>query len=316
MRPAAGSFIRRLVFGAAAAAVLLWQIAAHAGDPPGLVEKVESQYNLILVLKNEPHYLMTFGYNRALYTETVFDERDELALPVDYTRNMTVGAAYLPHPVEKVVEIGTGGGRTAWYLHKTHPKAMVATIELDPEVIRLAKTYFKVKDEPGFQIINSDGRLGLSRLARGIDLILVDAYRGPFVPFHLLTKEFFQMAKEKLRPGGVMVQNIEPTTMVFDAAVATIKSVFDNVDFYPSGGNAVIVAYDGPKLTPEELQKRAGERQAECQCRYALPELVKERRDPDGGIKGQVLTDDFAPVETLKAVERHNQRWVDPAASQ
>ncbi|MBC8049618.1 MAG: fused MFS/spermidine synthase [Chitinophagales bacterium] len=291
-------------------------LASAAIAAPELVEKVESQYNLILIFKRATEYVMTFGYNKSLYTETVFDETDELALPVDYTRHMTLGMAYVEKPIERVLEIGTGGGRTAWYLHKLFPKTEITTVELDPEVVRLAKKYFKVSEQPTFKIVTADGRLALTHSAGSYDVILVDAYRGPFVPFHLLTKEFFEAAKSKLTVGGVMAQNVEPTTMVFDSAIATIKSVFQNVDFYPSAGNVVIVAYDGPKLTREVLMARAEKRQQECKCRYDLTTLVKDRREPDGALKGQVLTDDFAPVETLKAVEKHNQKWVDRTATQ
>lgn len=299
-----------------AAVVGLGAQVATAIPGSEVIEKVESQYNLIIVVKRASEYVMTFGYNKALYTETVFDETDELALPVDYTRHMTLGMAYVEKPVERVLEIGTGGGRTAWYLHKLFPKTEITTVELDPEVVRLAKKYFKVSEEPGFKIITADGRLALTQSTGAYDVILVDAYRGPFVPFHLLTKEFFEAAKSKLSPGGVMVQNVEPTTMVFDSAIATIKSVFDNVDFYPSSGNVVIIAYNGPKLSREELMKRASARQTECKCRYDLTTLAKDRREPDGALKGQVLTDDFAPVETLKAVEKHNQKWIDRTATQ
>ncbi len=298
------------------AALGIGALSSPALTAPEIIEKVESQYNLILVFKRASEYVMTFGYNKALYTETVFDETDELALPVDYTRHMTLGAAYAEKPIERVLEIGTGGGRTAWYLHKLFPKTEITTVELDPEVVLLAKKYFRVSEEPGFKIITSDGRLALTQSRVSYDIILVDAYRGPFVPFHLLTSEFFRAAKSKLTLGGVMLQNVEPTTMVFDSAIATIKSVFDNVDFYPSSGNVVIAAYDGPKLSRDVLMARAENRQQECQCRYALPTLAKDRREPDGALQGQILTDDFAPVETLKAVERHNQKWTDRTAIQ
>ena len=82
------------------------------------------------------------------------------------------------------------------------------------------------------------------------DVIMIDAYRGPFVPFHLLTKEFFQLAKTKLNPGGVVVQNVEPTTMLFESAMATIKSVFANVDVYDAGGNIVTIDHGDVPFRP------------------------------------------------------------------
>ena len=59
--------------------------------------------------------------------------------------------------------IGLGGGRTAWYLHKSVPGLSMKAVELDPDVARIAKTYFNIREEPGFDIDIRDGRVWLSR---------------------------------------------------------------------------------------------------------------------------------------------------------
>jgi spermidine synthase len=153
-----------------------------------------------------------------------------------------------------------------------------------------------------------DGRMFLVKTQKTFDFILVDAYRGPFVPFHLLTREFFALAKQRLNPGGVVVQNVEPSTMLFDSAVATIASVFSNLDYYKGEGNIVVVAYDGPRKTAAELKKIAEERQAQYKFRYELPKLLGEQFNPNVDWSKRALTDDFAPVEYLKGIDRHNQR--------
>ena len=148
----------------------------------------------------------------------------------------------------------------------------------------------------------------LVKTQKTFDFILVDAYRGPFVPFHLLTREFFALAKQRLKPGGVVVQNVEPSTMLFDSAVTTIASVFANLDYYKGEGNIVIVAYDGPRKSAAEVRKVAEERQAKYKFRYDLPSLLGEQFNPNVDWSKRALTDDFAPVEYLKAIDRHNQR--------
>lgn len=199
------------------------------------------------------------------------------------------------------------GGRTAWYLHKSVPALSMKAVELDPDVVRIAETYLNVRQEPGFSIDIRDGRVWLARSKDMFDYILVDAYRGPFVPFHLLTKEFYELVEAHLEPGGVVAQNVEPSTMLFDSAVATIGAVFDHLDFYEGHGNIVILAYDGPKKSDEELARVAAERQAQYGFRYDLPVLLKRKFEPSFA-KAEALTDDFAPVEYLKAVERHNEK--------
>ncbi|MCW1841039.1 spermidine synthase [Prosthecomicrobium hirschii] len=281
---------------------------AQTGDDP--VEFVESQYNNIYIYKRGTQVSMTFGHNKRLYTESVMDTTDTKALPVEYTKFMTAAVAYTKKQ-DSILQIGLGGGRTSWYLHVHLPDAAIDVAEIDPVVIDLAKKYFAVKEEKNFAPVAMDGRLFLLRNpAKRYDLICIDAYRGPFVPFHLLTKEFYVKVAEHLTEGGIVAQNVEPSTMVFNAAVATMKSVFRQVDFFPAAGNVVLVAYnDAERLSDAELLKRAEALQAKYAFRYPLTDLVKGRREPSNPVKGQVLTDDFAPVETLHAIERKNEKW-------
>jgi spermidine synthase len=95
--------------------------------------------------------------------------------------------------------------------------------------------------------------------------------------------------------------------MMFDSAIATIQKVFPNVEAFDAGGNIVAVAYDGPRRTQAELTARAEALQKEHKLLYPLGEFLPERR----GVKrspGKVLTDDFAPVESLLAIEKHNRK--------
>ncbi len=303
---------RSLVFGMLAS-TLVAVAAGHAQDNRNLVESKESLYNNIYVYEQPPYVSMTFGHNRRIYTESVYNTQDDKDLPVSYTRFMTASLMYAKD-VHSVLEIGFGGGRTAWDLHRFLPKVPVTSVELDPAVVQLAKKYFGIRDEPNFQVVNRDGRLFLSESKDKYDIILIDAYRGPFVPFHLLTKEFYQIVKDHLADGGVVAQNVEPTTMLFDSAVKTINAVFPQIDFYRADGNIVTVAYDGPERKPEDLSANAQGRDSAYGLRYSLAEMLNDRRRIDiasGDVidaNAKVLTDDFAPVEALKSIERHNRK--------
>lgn len=278
-----------------------------------LLESKESLYNNIFVYKEGNFISMTFGYNRAIYTESVYNTRDDRDLPVIYTQFMTESLAY-PREIKSVLEIGFGGGRTSWYLHRYLPNVPVTSVELDPAVVELAQKYFGIREEPNFHVVNRDGRIFLAESKEKYDIILIDAYRGPFVPFHLLTKEFYQLVRDHLAEGGVVAQNVEPSTMLFDSAANTIHSVFPQVDFYLAEGNVVTIAYDGPARSTEELSAAARARQAALETRYDLQAMLSYRKPFVAGVspvdpKAKVLTDDFAPVETLKAIEQHNRKW-------
>jgi spermidine synthase len=304
--------VRSVVFGALASAVVA-TATGFAQDSRNLLESKESLYNNIYVYEQSPYVSMTFGHNRRIYTESVYNTRDDRDMPVEYTRFMTASLMYAKE-VHSILEIGFGGGRTSWYLHRYLPSVQVTSVELDPTVIELAKKYFGIKEEPNFQIVNRDGRLFLSESKDRYDIILIDAYRGPFVPFHLLTKEFYQIVKDHLADGGVVAQNVEPSTMLFDSAVKTINAVFPQLDFYRADGNIVTVAYDGPERKAEDLAGVARDRDKAYGFRYSLMEMLAQRRHVQiagGGLidpNAKVLTDDFAPVETLKNIERHNRK--------
>ena len=303
------------------AAGLIWFILHSSGgstpaptevptpDHPVLVDHVESLYNDIGVYRRyDGDLMLLFGAKRLNYVESIVNPRDPLELPVTYTQSMVAGALAYPTTLADAMIIGLGGGRTSWYLHASVPDLDYTAVELDPDVVKLGAKYFGVAPEKNFAIEINDGRVHLAKTDKLYDAILIDAYRGPFVPFHLLTTEFCKLVAAHLEPGGVAVQNVEPTTMLFDSAVATISAAFQHLVFLEGEGNIVIVAYNGPEKDEATIAKQAADRQAEYKLRYDLPKLLQRRFTPDWDHSATPLTDDFAPVEFLKAVERHNAR--------
>jgi spermidine synthase len=96
--------------------------------------------------------------------------------------------------------------------------------------------------------------------------------------------------------------------MLFDSATATLNSVFPSVDLYDGGGNVVAVGYDGPQITQSELLARAAKVQDKYKLRYDLTKLAADRRVL-ARPAGKILTDDFAPVETMRAIAKNNEKW-------
>ncbi|MEM7407969.1 MAG: fused MFS/spermidine synthase [Pseudomonadota bacterium] len=287
---------------------LLTVCALPARGAGELVVSKESLYNNIFIYRSADYVTMTFGHNDRIYTESQINLADLSELPVTYTRFMTAALAY-PRKLKLVAMVGLGGGRTSQYLHRFLPDASFRVSELDPDVVTFARRYFKLLEDRRYQVFTLDGRLFLRRQQALFDLILIDAYRGPFVPFHLLTREFYELAESRLAAGGAVAQNVEPSTMLFDSAVATMRAVFDQVDMYPSGGNVVLIAYNGEPRKPEALSRTAAARQQRFGFRYDLRALAQGRRRLTSPLEGKVLTDDFAPANMLKAIEQRNRKW-------
>ena len=164
----------------------------------------------------------------------------------------------------------------------------------------------------------ADGRAFLIKDTDKWDVIMIDAYRGPFVPFHLLTKEFYRLVASRLNEGGVVLQNLNPDNALFDSMVKTMATAFAQTDLYLADGNAVVAAYQGAPRSKDDLAKLAKARQSGVKVHYPLTDLVAQRRlenlnaevDPNA----KLLTDDFAPAEALKMIDKHNRQWPSPTA--
>ena len=107
----------------------------------------------------------------------------------------------LGRPLRSVAILGNAGGTTARALGVFYPQARVDGVELDGEVSEVGRRFFGLEDNPRLHVITADARPFLRRTGERFDLILVDAYRPPYVPFYLATREFFDLARSRLATG-------------------------------------------------------------------------------------------------------------------
>jgi spermidine synthase len=283
----------------AARSAEIFDRAALLAREDGQLAHIEGQYNDIYVVKRGNELLMTARLKGWNYTESRINLADPDVVPANYLRLMTTALAYAPQ-ADKVLLVGLGGGVLTTYLGRFLPEARMDSVEIDPGVIDVAKTWFSVKETERMHIIGSDGRVFLNRNRDLYDVALIDAYIGGSVPFHLMTREFYTLLKRRLAPGGAAVFNIHEPNRLFPVSVRTLQAVFATVDLYYSGfGEVAVVATDAPRAT-EAVERRAAELQKKYGFRHPLPELLGRRSELDPGA-GEVLTDDFAPVDVYVA---------------
>src|SRR5579871_2485580 len=296
----AGVFAATLIASSSAAqAAEIFDRATVLAREDGQLAHIEGQYNDIYVVKRGNELLLTSRLKGWNYTESRINLADPDVIPARYLRLMTSALAYAPQ-LDKLLLIGLGGGVLTSYLGRFLPDARIDSVEIDPGVIDTAKTWFSVKETERMRIVASDGRVFLNRNRNLYDVALIDAYIGGSVPFHLMTKEFYALLKRRLAPGGVTVFNIHEPNRLFPVSVRTLQSVFTTVDVYYSGfGEAAVVATDAPRAL-EAAEQRAMELQKKYGFRHALPELLAQRSQLEPG-PGEVLTDDFAPVDVYVA---------------
>lgn len=148
--------------------------------------------------------------NGDLHSQMYIDYPSDLALL--YTQFFPVGFVFNPD-AKNILFVGGGGFSGPKYFLDAYPGIeRVDVVEIDPVVIEVAKQYFGVQDgNPKLNIYNDDGRRFL--LANGdaggvkYDIIVLDAYSKNYVPFHLMTAEYFQLLNDHLTADGVIVSN-------------------------------------------------------------------------------------------------------------
>ena len=168
--------------------------ALAAGTEPGRDRQVESLYNDIYVYRpSERLYVLSFGAERLRYTEFVVNPTDELDLPVYYTQSMTAGLAYAAGTRRAPRSSASAAAAPPGTTTRAVPTLEMTAVELDPEVARIADELFPSVTRTTSTSRSSTGACGSPGTSRRFDIIMVDAYRGPFVPFHLLTTEFYEL---------------------------------------------------------------------------------------------------------------------------
>jgi spermidine synthase len=274
----------------------------------GQIAHIESEYNDIYISKRRAELTMAFQLKGWDYTESVTNLKDPDDLPLKYTRNMTLGVIYPPEP-KRVLMLGLGGGTISTYLGRHMPDLPIDTVEIDPAVVSAAKKYFGMRETETVRYLEGDARVFLNRHKEPYDLILVDAFHGGYVPFHLLTKEFYALLKQRLTPGGAAALNVHDGTKLYASTVLTLGSVFGDVHLYPSGeGETIAIVTAGPPPDAETLASRAASLQERHNFRFPLPQLLARRTDKKPSQKGELLTDDFAPVNLYDTIGERRGR--------
>jgi len=194
--------------------------------------------------------------------------------------------------------IGNAGGTVGRAYGRFYPQVAVDGVEIDPELNRVARRWFGAGDNPNMRLVAADGRPFLERTRKRYDLIVVDAYRQPYVPFYLATAEFFRLVREHLRRGGAVALNVATTPhdrQLSRAVGTTLLTAFPQAWRWRAlRFNDVLFALR-EQVTRTELLRRA--ERAPRELRSLVP-LLDERLVPIRP-HGTPLTDDRAPVEWL-----------------
>src|SRR5436309_15068076 len=142
-----------------------------------------------------------------LAMQSAMNLKDPTTLRLIYSRYTSLGFTFRPD-AKRILIIGLGGGSIPKKLQKEFPALEIDVVEIDPEVIQIAKNHFNVRESNRLHLHAQDGRLYLTRTANQYDIILLDAYYADAMALDLATREFFALAQRKLPPDGIVVANL------------------------------------------------------------------------------------------------------------
>jgi len=287
------------------ATTMLWTPFAWAKT---LMQK-DTFYHRIRVEEDDEARYMYF--DRTL--QSAMTVKDPSSLRLLYSRYTSLGFTFRPD-AKKMLLIGLGGGSIPKKVQKEFPNVEIDAVELDPEVIKIAKDHFNVKENSHLRLHAQDGRLFLTRTQNQYDIILLDAYFTDATPFHLTTRQFFELAQKRLTPNGIIVANLisavtGPAGKIARAFIRTQRQVFpqvyvfaarrpENVSLDTIQNVIVIATRDKQRVDIKEIVKRAT-----AMDKGMFPDPIQDvavayydRQLPEDV---PILTDDYAPTDNL-----------------
>jgi spermidine synthase len=267
-----------------------------ATDDGRVIYEAESQHQYIRVIeRDDGERILELNEGQAIHS--VLPARGYLT--GDYWDSflvapLTTGAG---RPV-RIAILGNAAGTVARQYGRYWPRTEVHAVELDPELTDVGYRYFDMGSGRNLSVFDEDARPWLRRAEGGYDLIVVDAYRQPYIPFYLATREFFELARDRLAPGGVVAVNVghpEGSDELERVLGRTMAVAFPVVLRDPSEPtNTVLIGSDAP-ASAATLERSADALSGELESLARAAAGRLEPRLPGG----TVYTDDRAPVEWL-----------------
>ncbi len=278
-----------------AIAALLLVPAGTIKASEGLLYETESAYQYVQVVERQDG-ARALRLNEGVATHSLWRERTVLTGGVWDT--FLLVPPLLGRPVERMLVIGNAGGTVARAYGELYPDVLIDGVEIDPEVTETGRRLLGLGDNPNLTVHDADGRPFLQLTDERYDVIVVDAYHQPYIPFYLATEEFFQLVRDHLTPGGIMALNVARVpgdNRLSEAIGTTVLAAFPEAWRWPAlKFNEILLGFDRP-VSPREIERRMAETPAPVAplVPYFIRDLEAVRDT------GRALTDDRAPVEWL-----------------
>lgn len=170
----------------------------------GLIYEKESRYQFVQVVQRNDERLLYLNEGYAIHSMW---RAHTVLTGGEWDMFLTV-PPLTGRPVKQIAVLGNAGGTTARSFGVYYPEIDIDGVEIDPLVNTVAREYFGLADNPRLNVVAADARPFLLGSEKKYDLIFIDAYRQPYVPFYLATADFFKLVRDRLAPDGIVALNI------------------------------------------------------------------------------------------------------------
>ena len=271
----------------------------------GILYAKDSRYHRIVVAEDAGIRTLLFD----ALSQSAMQVDDPYATQFGYTDYLHLVLAYKP-AARRILFLGLGGGSAPKRFWRDYPQLQLDVAEVDPEVVKVARRFFAVPASPRLRIDVEDGRRFLAKHTDRYDAIVVDTYYSDSIPFHMATREFVELARRRLEPGGVIAMNVIGAvrgngSKLFRALYRTYRTEFPTVVVHPvdhpdSFGNIILLATEGGEPQKSLLAARWRELRARRPTAPDLSGAISMRYDaPIPTADVPTLTDDYAPTDAL-----------------
>jgi len=270
----------------------------------GQIYETESAYNYIQVQQQNGFTLLRLNEGQGVHSIYHPDTLQYNGPWDQFLASPYFYAGRKPSDIQRVAIVGLAAGTTARQMTAVYGNIPIDGYELDPKIVEVGQKYFGMT-MPNLNIIIGDGRLNLERSEHLYDIIAVDAYRPPYIPPHMTTREFFEIVASHLTEDGVLTINsasVPGDRRLINGLATTMATVFPStytVDI-PGSLNTMIFATK-QKTVPENF---AVNLLSLSQDASIHPLLISTMQVTFANLKTgyeptQVFTDDRAPIEWI-----------------
>jgi spermidine synthase len=293
----------------------LWMVAALAilaalnanqnlKNSTGQIYETESAYNYIQVLQRDGYTLLRLNDGQGVHSiyhpdQLYYGGPWELFLVGPYFNPNTN-----PSDVQRIGIVGLAAGTAARQATAIYGDIPIDGWEIDPAIVEVGQKYFGMT-MPNLNVHVADGRYGLEQSPYQYDILAVDAYRPPYIPPHLTTREFFEIAASHLTSRGVLVINVgraPADRSLINGLATTLATVFPSIHIVDIPGtlNSMVYATMQP-TTPEDFSANLSRLSADPTTHPLLAQTLYSAYTnlQPGYQTTMVFTDDRAPIEWL-----------------